>query len=101
MSNRRRQILRLIVAAIMAQILSGLQTSFWHNIFGSLTPPALWFMLAVYLTLYRETIEGLISLFLISFAVSVFTSLPEGLLTLNLLGVFAAIKFIKSRVFVP
>jgi hypothetical protein len=100
-SDRRRQIIRFLLLVIYSQLFAGMQTSLWPHLFGSVTPPAFWIMLAVYIALFRNTAEGLISLFAVSYSLSVYTSLPEGLLTLNLLSLFASARFLKSRVFVP
>ncbi len=100
-SDRRRQILRFLFVLVLSQGLAGLQTSLWSHLFGGITPPAFWIMLIIYLALYRDVLEGLVSLFFVCFSLSVYTSLPEGLLTLNALTLFSAARFLKSRIFVP
>lgn len=101
MTDRRRQIIRFFLMIIYSQLLAGVQTSLWVHLFGGFTAPAFWLMIIVYVSLFRNVVDGLFNLFFISFGLSVYTSLPEGLLTLNLLILFAAARFLKSRVFIP
>ncbi|HEX4926219.1 MAG TPA: hypothetical protein VFV50_19150 [Bdellovibrionales bacterium] len=99
MTERRRQILRLLIFMLIALLMAGFQTSFWYHLFGSIPPPMVWLTLVVYLSLYRDMGEGLVSVYLVSLALSVFTSMPEGLLTLLILTMFFAGRFFRLRIF--
>jgi len=100
-SEHRKQIFRFLMILVYSQVFAGIQTSLWSHLFGTITPPAFWLMIVIYLALFRNIIDGLVSLFFVSFSLSVYTSLPEGILTLNLLVLFTAARFLKSRVFIP
>jgi len=91
----------LAVIALTTLILSGLQTTFWFQIFGSLPSPQLWLNLVLYLTLYRKPFEGILTIYLVGLILDPFTAMPLGVLWLNLLIIFALMSFVKKRVFWP
>ncbi|MGE3973291.1 MAG: hypothetical protein AB7F59_02060 [Bdellovibrionales bacterium] len=99
MTEKRNILFRFIAFVIVTLILAGAQTSFWVHVFGSMTPPAFWLIVILYLSLQRENNEGLLTVFFLSFILAVFTSLNDGLLTLTHLAIFFTARFVKSRVF--
>ncbi|MEQ1878626.1 MAG: hypothetical protein ABL958_18430 [Bdellovibrionia bacterium] len=101
MTARRRQILRLFIYLMLTLLMCGFQTSFWYQMFGGMPSPLLWLTLIVYLSVYRDTNEGLISVFLVAMTLSVFTAMPEGLLTIIILILFFGARFFRSRIFWP
>jgi len=101
MTERRRLLFRFVVFAVLLLLLAGLQTSFWHFLFGYLTPPALWLSLFIYLMINRNLVEALFSILILSYLLSVFTSMNPGLLAgLNIVLLFL-VRSIKSRLFTP
>lgn len=101
MPSIRFNFVNLILLLLMALILSGLQTTFWFQIFGSLPAPLLWLNLVLYLTLYRKPFEGILTVYLIAIFLRHFTAMPLGILWLTLLIIFLVMNFIKKRVFWP
>jgi hypothetical protein len=99
--NFRFNFLNLVLMMAMGLLLSGLQTTFWFQIFGSLPAPLLWLNLVLYLILYRKPMEGILSIYLLGLFLRPFTAMPLGILWLDLLAVFAVMSFIKKRVFWP
>lgn len=93
--------LNLILMMLIGLLLSGLQTTFWFQIFGSLPAPLLWLNLVLYLILYRKPMEGILTIYLFGLFLRPFTAMPIGVLWLNLLVVFALMSFVKKRVFWP
>jgi hypothetical protein len=101
MTERRRTIIRFLIFILLALLVAGFQTSFWYHLFGAMPAPLLWLTLIAYLSLYRDLSEGLISVYMISIVLSVFTSMPEGLFSLVALLLFFAGRFFRSRIFWP
>jgi hypothetical protein len=99
MTERRRMVIRFMIFLILAVLLAGFQTSFWYHLFGAIPPPILWLTVVVYFSLYRDWTEGLISSYLLSLALSVFTAMPEGLLSLLVLVIFFLGRFFRLRIF--
>ncbi len=101
MPNFRFNFLNLILMMLIGLVLSGLQTTFWFQIFGSLPAPLLWLNLVLYLILFRKPMEGILTIYLFGLFLRPFTAMPLGVLWLNLLAVFAVMSFVKKRVFWP
>ncbi len=99
MTEKRNVIFRFVAFLVVLFVLVGAQTSLWPSVFGALSPPSLWLTVIIYLSLQRDNNEGLISILLVSFAISVFTSLNAGFLVLAHICLFYSARFIKSRVF--
>lgn len=99
--ERRQAVVNLVVYSVMALLLAGLQTSLWYHLFGGMTPPALWLLLILFLALFRSTREGILNVFVISAALSVFTGASTGLLTITTLSFYLTYRFFKSRIFWP
>jgi hypothetical protein len=97
----RFNFLNLILIILMGLVLSGLQTTFWFQIFGSLPAPLLWLNLVLYLILFRKPMEGILTIYLFGLFLRPFTAMPLGILWLNLLIVFMVMSFVKKRVFWP
>lgn len=96
----------LVVANLMlllgsSLLLSALQSSFWFQLFGALPPPHLWIPLAVYLSLCRRPIEGIFTLYTISFIWMNLTVVPLGTFLFFVLGIHLAVQAIKQRVYWP
>lgn len=101
MPQIRFNLINLIVVILLGLILSGLQTTFWFQIFGSLPAPLLWLNLALYLILYRRPLEAILTIYLLALFLRPFTAMPLGVIWLTLFVVFAAVSFVKKRVFWP
>jgi hypothetical protein len=97
----RRNSLNLFLVLLTAFILSGFQTTFWFQMFGSLPSPLLWLDMVLYLILYRRRLEGILSIYAVGMVLNPFTAMPLGIIWLNLLVVFAVMTFFKKRVFWP
>lgn len=97
----RFNFVNLILLLLTALALSGLQTTFWFQVFGSLPAPLLWLNLVLYLILYRKPFEGILTIYLIAIFLLPFTAMPLGVFSLSLLIIFLIMNFIKKRVFWP
>jgi len=97
----RFNFLNLIMLIILALVLSGIQTTLWFQIFGSLPAPLLWLNLVLYLILYRKQVEGILTIYFLALFLRPFTAMPIGMLWMTLLIVFALVSFVKTRVFWP
>ena len=99
MSLARLNPLNLILILLLTVFLSGFQTTFWFQIFGSLPAPLLWLNLVLYLILYRKSLESVLTIYAMGILLHPFTAMPLGYLWLNLLITFVIMTFVKKRVF--
>lgn len=97
----RRNFLNVLLVLVTAFVLSGFQTTFWFQMFGSLPSPLLWLDMVLYLILYRKPAEGILTIYGVGLVLNPFTAMPVGIIWMNLLIVFIAMNFIKKRVFWP
>lgn len=97
----RRNFLNVLLILVTAFVLSGFQTTFWFQMFGSLPSPLLWLNMVLYLILYRKPVEGILTIYAVGMVLNPFTAMPLGIIWATLLAVFAAMSFIKKRVFWP
>jgi hypothetical protein len=91
----------LLLVALLTLILSGLQTTFWYQIFGGLPAPLFWLNLVLYLVLYRRRFEGILTIYFVAVLLRSFTAVPLGILWATLLIIFGLVSFVKKRVFWP
>ena len=101
MPTVRFNFINLILITLHGLILSGIQTTFWFQIFGSLPAPLLWLNLVLYLILYRKPFEAILTIYFLALFLRPFTAMPFGVLWLTMFGIFALISFVKKRVFWP
>ncbi len=101
MPQLRFNFINLLVVIVLGLLLSGLQTTFWFQIFGSLPAPLLWLNLVLYLILYRRPLEAILTIYFLALFLRPFTAMPLGVLWLSLLLVFVLVSFVKKRVFWP
>lgn len=101
MPTIRFNFINLIIILLLALILSGVQTTFWFQIFGSLPAPLMWLNLVLYLILYRRPLEAILTIYLIGLFLQPFTAMPLGVLWLTMLTLFLFMSFVKKRVFWP
>src|SRR5947208_2907425 len=59
-------------------ILFGLQSTFWYQIFGTISTPLLWLNLILYLGLYRKTLEAYLTSYALGFIFCAFSVTPLG-----------------------
>lgn len=101
MPHYRFNFLNLIFIVLIALFLSGLQTTFWFQVFGSLPAPQFWLNMILYLVLFRKPIEGILTIYLVGLILNPFTAMPLGMIWMTLLILFACMSFVKKRVFWP
>lgn len=101
MPQVRFNFINLLVVILLSLVLSGLQTTFWFQIFGSLPAPLLWLNLVLYLILYRKPMEAILTIYLVGLFLRPFTAMPLGVLWLTCFVVFCLVGFVKKRVFWP
>lgn len=97
----RYNYVNLILILVVTLVLSGVQTTFWFQIFGSLPAPLMWLNLVLYLVLYRKPLEAILTIYLIGLFLNPFTAMPLGVLWLTLFLLFVVTSFLKKRVFWP
>ena len=101
MPHIRFNFLNLIFIILIALFLSGLQTTFWFQIFGSLPAPQFWLNMILYLILFRKPIEGILTVYLVGLILNPFTAMPLGMIWATLLILFVCTSFVKKRLFWP
>lgn len=99
MSLARLNPLNLFLILLLTVLLSGFQTTFWFQVFGSLPSPLLWLNLVLYLILYRKSLEGILTVYGIGLLLNPFTAMPLGYIWFTLLIAFVVMTFVKKRVF--
>lgn len=93
--------LNLIGMILITIMLTAIQTTLWFQVFSHFPSPLLWLNVFLYIALYRKPIEGIIIIYILSWALSAFTAMPLGLLWLNSFIIFSIVNIIKSRFFWP
>ena len=101
MPHIRFNFLNLIFIVLIALFLSGLQTTFWFQVFGSLPAPQFWLVMILYLILFRKPTEGILTIYLVGLILNPFTGMPLGMIWATLLILFVMMSFVKKRVFWP
>jgi hypothetical protein len=91
-------ILLLVIAAV---VLASMQSSLWFQVFGYFPGPALWIPCLVYVALYRSTLEAVIFAYLLGFALSTMTAMPEGVMMIVCLALVLSAQVFKQRIFWP
>lgn len=101
MPHLRFNFLNLFMIFLIALFLSGLQTTFWFQIFGSLPAPQFWLIMILYLILYRKPFEGIMTIYFVGLVLNPFTAMPLGMIWMTLFILFICMSFVKKRVFWP
>ncbi len=101
MKSNRLIIIRIGAIIIFFLNMTSLQTASWFSIFNYFPSPLFWFPIIIYISLYREDFEGIFLIYVLTFSLSTLTSSPIGVLFTLILGVWAVIKVIKERFFIP
>lgn len=92
-------IANLFLLLVILLLLAGFETSFWFQFFSTIPAPMIWLNVMVYLALYRKPLRGILSIYLLSFALIGFTLIPLKMMWFPLMIVFFATHLVKSRVF--
>ncbi len=80
-------------------LLAGFQSTFWYQFLGKIAAPMLWLNVLVFVMLYRRTLLAALSIYLMSYALLSFTSMPLEIMWISLILLFALVYLIKTRVF--
>jgi cell shape-determining protein MreD len=99
MKERLLLLANVALFAFATLLLASIQTSLWFQIFGSFRGPALWIPVLIYIALFRSTLEAIFFSYLIGFALSTMTAMPEGILITICLGLTLATQLFKRRIF--
>ncbi len=91
--------LHFVLIFILAGLLAGVQTSFWFQLFGSITPPLLWLVVFTYVALYRDGIGALFQLMLLGLMLAAFSGSSVKVFYLSVTLYFLVLHFIKGRIF--
>jgi hypothetical protein len=84
---------------IFALLLAGFQTTFWYQVFGTITPPLLWLVVFTYIVIYRAGISALFQLVFLAMMLAAFSGTNVKVFYAGLLLYFLFIYFVKSRIF--
>lgn len=99
MPPARLQPLNLFFTFLIAYVLSGLQTTFWYQIFGDLPVPQVWLLIVLYVLLYRTPWWSWIEVYALALVFAAFTSTPLGILWMKFFAVCLLVTFVKNRIF--
>jgi hypothetical protein len=91
----------ILVYAIITVLLSGLQTSLWLKVFGSIPAPLFWITLTVFWALRKNWQEGLIHIYLSSLILTQFSALSFGMVLALQLIIFFAAHIFRQRIYWP
>lgn len=80
-------------------LFSGLQTSFWYQLFGNIPAPLLWLNVVIYISIYRASLFSLFQISLICFLLSSYTAMPLKMIYLSVFLLHIALSTLKGRVF--
>lgn len=101
MPHLRYNFFNLFAVFLIALFLSGIQTTFWFQIFGSMPAPQFWLIMILYLILFRKPFEGIMTIYLVGLILNPFTSMSLGMIWMTLFILFVSMSFVKKRVFWP
>jgi len=96
---RWSKLLNFFVMMLLLLLLSGFQSTFWYQLFGSVPAPMLWLCLIVYVALYRKFYPAIFTIYIMAIALTSFTVMPIKMLLPCLLAVYLILYSIRSRVF--
>lgn len=99
MKIRWSKLLNFLMMLLFIIILSGFQSTFWYQLFGTVPAPMLWMCLIVYIALYRKLYPAIFTIYLMALALTGFTVMPMKMLLVCLLLVYLILYSIRSRVF--
>lgn len=99
MKFRWSKLLNFILLLLVLVLVSGFQSTFWYQLFGTVPAPMLWLCLIVYISLYRKLYGALFMIYVMSLALMGFTIIPMKMLLISLLLVYLILYSIRSRVF--
>ncbi len=94
-------VMNFCILAITLWLCLSLQSVFWFQIFGSITGPALWFGLFIYLILERDEKENLFIIYALCLLILPFTAMTLKILLLSFMILYFVLRFFKERVYVP
>lgn len=99
MKIRWSNILNFILLLLVLVVVSGFQSTFWYQLFGTVPAPMLWLCLVVYVSLYRKLYGALFMIYFMCLTIMGFTIIPMKMLLMTLLLVYLILYSIRSRVF--
>jgi hypothetical protein len=99
---RRKGILRLVNIFLLltaVTLLSSLQTSLWFQVLSTFPPPILWLPVIVYLGIYRNQIESILIIYLLSLVFAATSAMSFGILFFSVIGSFYTVHFLRQRIY--
>lgn len=87
------------VPILLTLAAGALQTTAWYQLFGSLSAPPLWLLIAFWLSLYRISPFTILFIYLLGFLTVAFTGAPLKMMWVPLLVLHLVISFARQRVF--
>ncbi len=94
-----RAALHFSVIFVLAALLAGFQTSFWFQVFGSVTPPLIWLVVFTYIAVYREGVSVVAQLMALTMMLAAFSVTGLKVFYGTLLIYYVFIHILKSRIF--
>lgn len=99
MKIRWSKLINFLIMLLLLVVLSGFQSTFWYQLFGTVPAPMLWLCLIVYIALYRKLYPAVFTIYVMALALTGFTVMPMKMLLVCLLLVYLILYSIRSRVF--
>ncbi|MBK9321759.1 MAG: hypothetical protein IPM97_02180 [Bdellovibrionaceae bacterium] len=93
------KLINFFILLLLLLLLSGFQSTFWYQLFGTVQAPMLWLCLIVYVALYRKFYHAIFTTYIMAIALTGFTAMPIKMLLPCLLAVYLILYSIRSRVF--
>lgn len=84
---------------LLALVCASFQSSLWFQMMGYFPGPSLWVSILVYISIHRKLVESLLVLILLSFIISPFTSMADGILLMSIFILGLSAKVFKQRIY--
>ena len=101
MKNRAQWLLRALVLTLATLLLATFETSTLSQLFGTLSPPALWINVLLYIALTRSRNSAIMIAYMISFFLSPVTVIPLGVFAASSVITILLAQYFKSRIYWP
>lgn len=79
----------------------GFQTAFWPNVFGALSCPPLWFMILLWVIIYRDHASDILAIYFYGPFIVAFSAMPLKIYFWVMFCTYMLAKFFRRRVFWP
>lgn len=99
MSFRFSKLINITIFSVLVLLIGGFQTSFWYQLFGSVSAPLIWLNVVIYMILYRRPFPTIFVVYFFGLILCAYTAMPLKMMLFSLLFFFIFVYFFKTRVF--